>query len=67
MGDKWSLDDTGYNDGCKDGYNQALEDFSKKMKEINLTNSFVLYYSDEIDLEEFMNLASDEILEQLKK
>lgn len=50
-----------------DGYNQALEDFSKKMKEANLTNSFVLYYGDEIDLEEFMNLASDEIKEQLKK
>lgn len=48
-------------------YNQALEDFNKKMKEVNLTNSFVLYYGDEIDLEEFMNLASDEIKEQLMK
>ncbi len=51
----------------KEIYNQALEDFSKKMKEANLTNSFVLYYGDEIDLEEFMNLASEEIKEQLMK
>lgn len=51
----------------KDIYNQALENFSKKMKEVNLTNSFALYYGNEIDLEEFMNLASDEIKEQLKK
>mgnify|MGYP003292815259 CR=1 FL=1 len=29
MGNKWSLDDTGYDDGYKDGYNQALEDFEK--------------------------------------
>ena len=50
-----------------EAYNQALEDFSKKMKEVNLTNSFVLYYGDEIDLEEFMILASDEIKEQLIK
>lgn len=29
MSNKWSLDDTGYDDG----YNQALEDFEAKIKE----------------------------------
>lgn len=33
MGDKWALDDTGYDDGYKEGYNQALEDFEMKIKE----------------------------------
>ena len=51
----------------KETYNQALEDFSAKMKEVNLTNSFVLYCGNEIDLEEFMILASEEIKEQLIK
>lgn len=34
---------------------------------VKLTNSFVLYYYDDINLEEFINLASDEIKEQLMK
>ena len=51
----------------KETYNQALEDFSAKMKEVNLTNSFALYCGAEIDLEEFMILASEEIKEQLIK
>lgn len=29
MGNKWSLNDTGYDDGYDDGYNQALEDMKK--------------------------------------
>lgn len=31
MSNKWSLDDTGYDDGYRDGYSQALEDFESKM------------------------------------
>lgn len=56
-----------YKEQIQETYNQALEDFSTKMKEVNLTNSYVLYCGDEIDLEEFMNLASEEIKEQLIK
>lgn len=45
-------------------YNQALEDFGKKMKE---ANSLALFYREAIDLEKFMNCASDEIKEELMK
>lgn len=45
-------------------YNKALEDFCKKMKE---ANSLALFYRDAIDLEKFMNCASDEIKEELMK
>lgn len=45
-------------------YNKALEDFGKKMKE---ANSIALYYRDIVDLEEFMQAASDEIKKELMK
>lgn len=47
-------------------YNKAIDDFTEKIKDANITNAFVLYQADEIDLAEFMDLVSDEIAEQLK-
>lgn len=61
----------GFNDGCAkfsvgQDYNDGITDFANKIVEINLLNCFQLYVSDEIDLEELMILASEEIAEQLK-
>lgn len=50
----------------KDIRDNAIDDFSRMMKDANLTNAFVLYQADEIDLSEFIDLASDEIANRLK-
>lgn len=50
----------------KDIRDNAIDDFSRMMKNANLINAFVLYQADEIDLSEFIELASDEIANRLK-
>lgn len=46
---------------------KVLEEFKEKMRNLNQLNCFVDYVADEIDLEELMYYASEEIAEQLKE
>lgn len=55
-----------YENGVEEIRAKAIDEFAEKMKNVNLTNAFVLYCADEIDLEEFMGLASDEIAKEMK-
>lgn len=43
-----------------------IDEFKEKMRNLNQLNCFVDYVGDEIDLEELMYYASEEIAEQLK-
>lgn len=45
---------------------KVLDEFKEKMRNLNQLNCFVDYVGDEIDLEELMYYASEEIAEQLK-
>lgn len=63
MGNKWSLDDTGYNDGHIDGYNQALEDLLAKVK----INHYLL--SDKVNSIDYgmFTCGIEQIVDELKR
>lgn len=46
---------------------RAIDDFAEKMRNLNTLNCFMDYVADEIDLEELMHYASEEIAEQLRE
>lgn len=51
--------------GWNQGYEKAVENFKEKMCNLNQLNCFIDYVGDEIDLEELMHYASEEIAEQI--
>lgn len=65
MGNKWSLNDTGYDDGYADGYNQAIEDLFKKCKELSYKESLETDSSVEFAIVELDDI--EEVVEQLKE
>lgn len=46
---------------------KVLDEFKEKMCNLNQLNCFIDYFADEIDLEELMYYASEEIAEQLNE
>ena len=45
---------------------KAIDEFAERIKDLNITKAFVPYLQGEKDLSEFIDLASDDIAEQLK-
>lgn len=46
---------------------KVINEFKEKMRNLNQLNCFIDYVADEIDLEELMYYASEEIAEQLNE